>query len=356
MGKQPWKDYALVGAASKDTTSLTAEQFESEVEQEWFSADIDRKTFKQLIKRSDNQARKDFTLWLGLLLITGCTAFFAWGTLLAVPLFFVYGVLYSAADHRHHELSHGTPFKNRPLNDTLYHLCAFMTLREGIYYRWSHTRHHTHTLVVTKDPEIAAKRPPDIIGIYSDFFFIADGIRQLRMIFRHAMGKLTEDGKHFVPESEVPKLFRAARIYVAVITAIILLCIITASILPALFVVLPRFYSGFFSQLFNMSQHAGLAEDVHDHRLNTRTVYMNPVFSFLYANMNYHLEHHMFPMVPYYKLPQLHELIKAQCPPPYPSIWAAWKEIIPALKRQQQEPEWFIKRPFIPQKEARAKS
>ena len=65
---------------------------------------------------------------------------------------------------------------------------------------------------------------------------------------------------------------------------------------------------------------------------------MNPVFRFLYWNMNYHVEHHMFPMVPYHALPKLHEAMKADCPPPYPSCWAAYREIIPALLRQLQRP------------------
>ena len=36
--------------------------------------------------------------------------------------------------------------------------------------------------------------------------------------------------------------------------------------------------------------------------------------------MNYHVEHHMFPMVPYHALPRLHELIKHDLPAPTPSI------------------------------------
>ena len=95
---------------------------------------------------------------------------------------------------------------------------------------------------------------------------------------------------------------------------------------------------------FGVTQHGTLAEDVLDHRLNTRTIYMNPVFRFMYLNMNYHLEHHMFPMVPYYSLPALHEIIKDDCPEPYPSTWAAYKEIIPALLRQYREPMWFVNR------------
>jgi fatty acid desaturase len=43
---------------------------------------------------------------------------------------------------------------------------------------------------------------------------------------------------------------------------------------------------------------------------------MNPVSRFIYWNMNYHVEHHMFPMVPYHALPRLHATIKDDLPPP----------------------------------------
>ena len=66
--------------------------------------------------------------------------------------------------------------------------------------------------------------------------------------------------------------------------------------------------------IYGYTQHAGLAENVLDHRLNCRTVYMNPLHRYLYWNMNYHVEHHMFPLVPYHALPRLHELVKADMP------------------------------------------
>jgi fatty acid desaturase len=96
--------------------------------------------------------------------------------------------------------------------------------------------------------------------------------------------------------------------------------------------------------MFGLTQHAGLAEDVLDHRLNSRTVLMNPVFRFIYWNMNYHVEHHMFPMVPYHAVPQLHEEMKAFCPTPYRSTIEAYREIIPALWRQMKDPAYFVQR------------
>ena len=127
-----WKNYALRGEDANEATSLTQDEFEDKVEQGWFSCKVDRKTFKNLIKRTDSVPLAYLGLWLGLLVATGIVAYMAWDTWWALPAFFVYGVLYSAADHRHHELSHGTPFKTRWINDCFFHLCAFMTLREAL--------------------------------------------------------------------------------------------------------------------------------------------------------------------------------------------------------------------------------
>jgi fatty acid desaturase len=95
-------------------------------------------------------------------------------------------------------------------------------------------------------------------------------------------------------------------------------------------------------------QHGGLAEDVLDHRLNSRTVLMNPVSRWIYWNMNYHVEHHMFPMVPYHALPRLHALIRHDLPPANPSIPQAYGEMIRALIRQRREPGHFIRKTLPP--------
>ena len=100
--------------------------------------------------------------------------------------------------------------------------------------------------------------------------------------------------------------------------------------------------------IYGYTQHAGLAENVLDHRLNCRTVYMHAIHRYLYWNMNYHVEHHMFPLVPYHALPKLHELIKADCPPAYPNILAAYREIIPTVRRQAVDPSYFVRRPLPP--------
>jgi fatty acid desaturase len=95
-------------------------------------------------------------------------------------------------------------------------------------------------------------------------------------------------------------------------------------------------------------QHGGLAEDVLDHRLNSRTVYMNPISRWIYWNMNYHVEHHMFPMVPYHALPKLHALIKNDLPTANPSIVDGYREMIDSLKRQRVEPNYYVRKELPP--------
>jgi fatty acid desaturase len=95
-------------------------------------------------------------------------------------------------------------------------------------------------------------------------------------------------------------------------------------------------------------QHVGLADNVIDHRLNTRTVLMNPISRWIYWNMNYHVEHHMFPMVPYHALPRLHELIKHDLPVANPSIWHAYREVWPVLLKQLRYEDFFLQRKLPP--------
>ena len=114
-------------------------------------------------------------------------------------------------------------------------------------------------------------------------------------------------------------------------------CVVIGSIKPALFVGLPSVYGKWLLMAYGITQHAGLAEDVTDHRLNTRTVHMNAVHRFLYLNMNYHLEHHIFPNVPYDALPRLHVLVKDQLPPAHQTIRAAWREAFDAMSRQRSD-------------------
>jgi fatty acid desaturase len=335
------RDYSLTGPENKRA------QERGLVAAEWYTSPIPRQRLKELMKRKDGPAIRDTIIWFALLISAGIVAYYSWGTWWGILTFALYGIIYaSTADSRWHECGHGTAFKTAWMNDVVYHIASFMDLRPPTPWRWSHTRHHTDTYVVGRDPEIFMSRPPVWRVIFGQIFHIYNGPKDLKKTILHCFGKLTDSEKDYIPETEYRKTFWVSRIWVLILLVLITWSIIIRSILPLMFVGLPTFYGPILLLLLGLTQHLGLDEDVLDHRLNTRTIYINPFFRFLYWNMNYHIEHHMFPMVPYHALPRLHEELKFDYPAPSPSLWAALKEVITALIKQRNDPHYMIDRPL----------
>jgi MocE subfamily Rieske [2Fe-2S] domain protein len=225
-----------------------------------------------------------------------------------------------------------------------------MIMRESTVWRWSHIRHHSDTIIIGRDPEIPVPVPPNVKLIIMGFFNLPVYPKYFKQIVLHSFGRISDAEKSYIPEIEFPKVFLRARLYVAIYAGVLALAIYSRSVLPLLFVGLPYLFGSWLLPVYSLTQHAGLAENVLDHRLNCRTVYMNPTHRYLYWNMNYHVEHHMFPLVPYHALPRLHAAIKDDCPAPYLSLLFAWREIIPTLLRQVKDPAYHVKRKLPPPK------
>ncbi len=333
------RDYSLTGP-------LNAAAIEAGLANaQWYHPDIPRARMKQLMQRSDEPATGDTAIWIGAMLVTGALGAYFWGSWACVPFFLIYGVLYgSGGDSRWHECSHGTAFKTPWKNDAVYQLACFMMMRNPIVWKWSHSRHHTDTIIVGRDPEIITTRPPELLKVGLNFFGLLDVPQALAAMWRYAAGDLNASEKDFIPPGEWGKVVQVARNWVVIYCLTLFACALTHSLVPLMLIGLPRIYGAWHQVMTGLTQHIGLAEDVLDHRLNCRTTRMNPFSQFVYWNMNYHIEHHMFPMVPYHRLPELHEEIKDVCPPPYKGIVDCYREIIPVLRRQLKEPDYFVRR------------
>ncbi len=333
----PSRDYSLTGPEAQRAISAGL------VSAEWYHSDVPRKAMKDLMLRRDGPAIRDTVIWFVLLALTATGGIVFWGTWWAVPCFAIYGVLYgSVCDSRWHECGHGTAFKTQWMNDVVYTIASFMVMRNPVSWRWSHARHHTDTIIVGRDPEIAHFRPPQLLLAALHFIGIPDIYLQFRVLVRNAAGIITPDEADYLPESARQKVILWARIFVGIHLVAMAAALATWSILPLMLIGGPRIYGTWHMVMTGLLQHGGLAEDVLDHRLNSRTVHMNPVTRWIYWNMNYHVEHHMFPMVPYHALPRLHALIKDDLPPANPSIVHAYAEMVVALWRQRRDPGYTI--------------
>jgi fatty acid desaturase len=344
------RDYSLTGDTARHAVEagLAAAA--------WYHTEVPRKTMKELMQRRDAPAIRDTILWIVLHIFFAFGGIYFWGSWLAVPFWLAYGVIYgSACDSRWHECGHGTAFRTRWMNDVVYHIASFQVIRNPVNWRWSHARHHTDTIIVGRDAEIAWMHPINMFLKALAWVGIYDTWLSLKGLARNAAGVLSPDEKDYIPEAEWPKAVFWARAHMAIYaaTALATVWMLIAGLgwkaaIPFLLIGGSRVYGCWHMIMMGLLQHGGLAEDVLDHRLNSRTVYINPVSRWIYWNMNYHVEHHMFPMVPYYSLPALHELVKHDLPAPNTSIRDAYRELWTAVMRQRREPGYYLKRELPP--------
>ena len=315
---------------------------------EWYHSEIPRKEMKGLMARTDAPAIRDTILLCGLMILFAAIGIWLWPNWWSLPFWLAYGVLYgSASDSRWHECGHGTAFRTQWMNNAVYQIASFMIVRNPVTWRWSHARHHTDTIIVGRDPEIALMRPPAALRVLSNFAGLADAWAGWGRMVLNAAGRLDAEEATFIPDSEWHKVIVTARIWVAIYVATLALSLWTVSLLPLMVVGLPRLYGAWHHVMTGLLQHGGLADNVTDHRLNSRTVLMNPVSRFIYWNMNYHVEHHMFPMVPYHRLPALHARLAPDLPVPTPSIWAGYRDMLPVLLNQMRGRDDIL-RPTLP--------
>jgi len=349
-GSEFERDYSLTGDAARRAVEAGL------ATSDWYHSDIPKKTIKALMKRKDAPAIRDTVLWIALHIVFAAGGIYFWGTWVAVPFWLAYGVLYgSSCDSRWHECGHGTAFRTRWMNDVVYHIASFQVMRNPINWRWSHVRHHTDTIIVGRDPEIAWMHPIKLLGKALTLAGIYGPIESLGILWRNATGRLSADEQVYIPETEWPKAHFWARIHVAIYALVLLSTVIMLaggmgweSAIPVLLIGGPRAYGCWHFVMTGLLQHGGLAEDVLDHRLNSRTLYLNPVSRWLYWNMNYHIEHHMFPMVPYYSLPALHEVLKYDLPAPNTSLWDAYQEMMTAVMHQRRDPTYALRKVLPP--------
>ena len=312
--------------------------------QQWFKCELDKKTLKRLMRRQDKPALIHFGLFFGSLILLALITTLLWGSWWAAPVYILYCLIWAFATSAVHETCHGSPFKTRWLNEACLFISGWMMQMEPVAARWGHAGHHSYTHFDKGDTELALANPlpmGEFLRQVSGLGAVHRYYHELLMLcFMRQVPRI----EGIIPEQEMPKAARNARWIMGTYLLVLAWSIASASWLPAALLLLPRFVGAPAVGVFRVTQHAGLAMNVQDHRQTTRTFYTNPVFEFLYFRMNYHVEHHMYPLVPFYNLPELHRLVKDQLPEPLDGLDEVLKEILYAIERQRTEPGFYVKK------------
>ena len=319
----------------------------------WYKPKIDKKVLKELSKRSDTKGIVDILFFLVSLFLSGYLCILVWVTWGYLLTFFIYGnIFYSKIISVQHETNHETYFKSRWLNKFFYNFTSLLGGFEAVRWKWSHFHHHSYTIFTTKeeyDYENNCPRPTEPIRFLVNFLPLGPllNIQKIRHfthfeIIKHTFAIISPVVRMTVPEKEIKKVINSSRLYVLFWITIVVLSLYLKTWLPILMIILPPFYGNTILMLMALTQHAGLASNSNDHRASTRTVILNPFFSFLYSKMEYHIEHHIFPKVPCHNLKKLHKHLSNQFPKPSQGLFDAYKIIIPTIFKQKKDDQHFI--------------
>jgi fatty acid desaturase len=254
---------------------------------------LERNTIKTLCKRSDRPGLEFLAKWAASLLVTGYLVHLSMGSPWLWPALFIYGTVISLPGYAmSHESAHGTAFRTRWLNELVFWITSLIYMEEPLHRRYTHTNHHTYTWHVDKDSQMPFDTPVTLRVWLLEMSGWALTHFHLITLLRLVRGRYTDVMKWVIPNDEFPRIRRNACIFLGIYLAI-----------------------------FGLIQHVEMGENEPSIIDSTRSFRTNRLASFLYLNMENHVEHHLYPQVPFYSLPGLHAAIEDQLPEPDPGFW-----------------------------------
>lgn len=203
-----------------------------------------------------------------------------------------------------HECTHRTPFRSRWLNEGVGHLCGVLLVLPFRWFRAFHLAHHRWTNIAGRDPELEGGKPETVAQwvwhVSGLPYWVAEG----RLVWRLATSGPVED---YVAAGAVAGIRREARAMLAVYGALGL-SLLWSPVVVWVWLV-PVLLGQPVLRLYLLAEH-GDCPQVADMFLNTRTTFTTAVVRFLAWNMPYHTEHHVWPAVPFHRLPDVHAMMR----------------------------------------------
>jgi fatty acid desaturase len=246
---------------------------------------------------------------------------------LLVPAMAIHGVTIVTLFAPMHECVHRTAFASRTANAIVGWIAGVLSFYNSTYYWHFHSWHHRYTQDPQRDPELmlpkATNRHEYLREISGFSFWLRRAIDYPVL----ALGRAR--ALPFVPES--------ARRGIALSMSGQLLIYLAGAVSIALgfrgvlfFWFLPAFLAQPFLRGLLIAEHTGCSQE-RNGLTNTRTTLTGFPIRLLMWNMPYHAEHHLFPAIPFHRLPELHREVRDRLRHVAPGYVAANREIIEGL-------------------------
>ncbi|MEL7402663.1 MAG: fatty acid desaturase [Pseudomonadota bacterium] len=295
---------------------------------------VDAKSIKALSVRTDRPGLIYLVKLAVLLGLTGTLVMLSVGSFWMWPAMFLHGIIlcvptYSAS----HETAHGTAFKTPWLNDAVLWVTSFVYMEEPLHRRYTHTSHHMYTWHVGKDAQMPFDTPMGLGGWIAEITGLALARFHGNVFLQLATRRYTEMMRMACPEGVFDKMTRNARIMLA-LYALIAVAPFFGVWWPVWLFVIPRILGAPVMLLFTLIQHVELQENSPSILESTRSFATGPAAEFLYMNMNNHVEHHLYPQVPFHALPELADVVKEQLPEPDPGFFRTNFEVLSVVTRR----------------------
>ena len=201
-----------------------------------------------------------------------------------------------------HEGSHGNLFRNRKLDKWFSFALVIPAFISASAYKVTHMFHHRYTRTEDDPDEFKNVSSNKVLQTLAFYFWILIG--SAVYIVHIAVTALTRGRKYEKKEVIIEYALLLVIYFFIFLTAIkfhfvneLLHCWL-----------IPLFVAISFGNIRGWAEHT-MTEPGND-LIETRTVTSNKILSFLNINLNYHLEHHLYPTMPWYNLPKLHLLLQ----------------------------------------------
>lgn len=305
----------------------------------WWRPQVQPQQMRALLRPRDLPGLLYFTSWL---IAAAGLGILMWAMRdtpsLFVPLMIIYGIVLSFSYACSHECAHRTAFRTAWLNEAVYYVSSFIFGQEPVYRRYSHISHHARTWYPGIDSQMDYRNPMTLSG----YLYATSGLGVwwdvVTDLPRRAAGRLNSEERAMIPEAQIPGMIRGSRVFLAGYLVLAGIVLSGLSLLPLYLFFLPRFVGGWVVNYFINTQHMCMAEAIADHRRTTRSVRCGLLGRLLYWNMNYHIEHHLFPGVPFHRLAALSRALGDQLPIPARGMIAVNADILGMIAAQRRDP------------------